>query len=79
MVRPELAAILDEDDRFIARSIYLKKMEKNLSIFAEIEKEKPKLYALIEMNISERSKESLTSSAEYYPDSSVCSNWRSSS
>ena len=30
-------------------------MEKNLSILAEIEEEKPKLYALIEMNISERS------------------------
>ena len=55
VVRPDFAAIEDEDDRFIARSMYLKKMEKNLSILAEIEKEKPKLYALIEMNISERS------------------------
>ena len=35
--------------------MYLKQMEKDLSILAEIEKEKPKLYALIEMNISERS------------------------
>ena len=30
-------------------------MGKNLSILAEIEREKPKLYALIEMNIAERS------------------------
>ena len=33
----------------------MKKMENNISILAEIEKEKPKLYALIVMNISEKS------------------------
>ena len=55
VVRPDFAAILDEDNRFIARIMYLKMMENNLSIFAEIEKKKPKFYAFIEMNVSERS------------------------
>ena len=32
VVRPDFAAILDEDDRFIAMQMYLKQMEKNLSI-----------------------------------------------
>ena len=50
---PDFAAILDESDRLIARSMFLKKMEKNLSMLAEIKKEKPRLYALTEMNISE--------------------------
>ena len=54
VVRPNFAAIQDEYDRIIARSMHLKKMEKNRSILAEIEKEKPNLYALVEMNISER-------------------------
>ena len=53
--RPDFADIKDEDDKIIARSMYLKKLEKNLNMSAEIDKEKPKLYALIEMNISERS------------------------
>ena len=53
IVRPDFAVIEDEDDRFIARQMYQKKMERNLCILAEIEKEKPKLYALIEINISE--------------------------
>ena len=44
VVRPDFADIEDKNDRFIARSIYLKKMEENLNILA-----------LIEMNISERS------------------------
>ena len=55
VVRPNFAVILNEADRFIARKIYLKQMEKNLSILAGIEKVKPKLHGLIEMNISERS------------------------
>ena len=42
-------------DRYIARQVYLKKIEKNLQILADIEKEKPILFALTEMNISERS------------------------
>ena len=53
VARPNFAAILDEDDRFVARQMYLKQMEKNLNMLAEIEREKPELYALIEMNISE--------------------------
>ena len=36
--RPDFAAIEDEDDRYIARQIYLKKIEKNLNILAEIER-----------------------------------------
>ena len=55
VVRPDFAAIEDEDDRYIARQVYLKKIEKNLQILADIEKEKPILFALTEMNISERS------------------------
>ena len=53
-MRPDLAAIEDDDDRYIARQVYLKKIEKFLNILADIEKEKPRLYALTEMNISER-------------------------
>ena len=59
VVRPNFVAILDEDDRFIARQMYLKQMKKNISMLAEIEKQKPKLYTLIEMNISERSEEKI--------------------
>ena len=36
--RPNFAAIADEDVRYIARQIYLKKIEKNLNILAEIDK-----------------------------------------
>ena len=55
VARPDFAAIEDDnDDRYIARQVYLKKIEKNLNILADIEKEKPRLYALTEMNISER-------------------------
>ena len=51
VVRPDFAAIDDEDDRYIASSMYLNKMENNLNILAETDKEKPKFYGLIEMNI----------------------------
>ena len=39
-MRPNFAAMGDEDDRFVARQMNLKKTEKNLSILAEIENEK---------------------------------------
>ena len=29
VVRPDIAAIEDDDDRYIARQVYLKKIEKN--------------------------------------------------
>ena len=45
--------LVDEGGRFGAKQIYLKRMDKNLSNLAEIEKEKTKLYAMIEVNISE--------------------------
>ena len=38
--RPDFAAIKDEDDKFIARSIYLKKLEENLNMLAEMERER---------------------------------------
>ena len=38
VTRPNFAAIDDEFDRSIARSMVLKKMEKNLSMTAEIKK-----------------------------------------
>ena len=53
--RHAFALIVDEDDRFKAKRMHLKNMENNLSILPEIEKEKPKLCALSEMNTSERS------------------------
>ena len=49
VIRPDFVAIEDEDHRFFARSMFLKMSEKHLSILAEIKKEKPTLYALIEM------------------------------
>ena len=63
--RPDFAIIADGDDRFIARKLYLKKLEKNLSILAEIEKEKPKLYALIGINISKRSEVEIKKCTDY--------------
>ena len=53
--RPDFAASVDEDDRYIARQMHLQKIEKNLNMLAEIEKEKPKLSAITMTNISERS------------------------
>ena len=53
--KPDFSSFFDEDDKIIARTIYLKRLEKNLNLISEMEKEKPKLYALVEMNISERS------------------------
>ena len=55
VVRPDFYTIVDEEDRYIARKIYLTKFETNLNILTEIEKMKPKLGALTETNISERS------------------------
>ena len=46
---------MDDDDRYIARQIYLKKFEDNLNILAEVGREKPKMYDLTEMNVSETS------------------------
>ena len=35
VVRPNFAAIVDEDARFIAREMYLKKIQKTLDMLAE--------------------------------------------
>ena len=43
VVRPDFAAITDEDDRYVARQMYMKALEQNLIIQREAEKEKPKL------------------------------------
>ena len=51
----DFAAIEDNGDQYISRQAYLKKIEKNLNILADIEKEKARLNALTEVNISERS------------------------
>ena len=50
VVRPNFAAIEDDDDKHIARQIYLKQVEKNINILAEIEK-KSRLYAITMTNI----------------------------
>ena len=55
VVQPNFATIEDDADRYIASQIYLTKIEKNLNVLAEIEKEKPQLYTITEANISERS------------------------
>ena len=55
VVRPNIAAMENDDDRYNTRELYLKKFKNNLNILAQIEKEKPKLCALTETNISERS------------------------
>ena len=65
VARPDFAAIKEEDDRFIARSMHLKKGGKYLRILADLEKDEPKLYALIEMSISERSEERIKKCTEY--------------
>ena len=39
--RSDSAVIEDEDDKIIARSIYLKKLEKNLNFISAMDKEKP--------------------------------------
>ena len=54
-MRPDSAAIEDDDGRYIVSQLYLEKIEKNLNILADIKKENPRLYTLTEMNISERS------------------------
>ena len=51
VIRPDFAAIENDDDKYIARQIYLKKIEKNLNTLAETEKKKPKLYAINIKNI----------------------------
>ena len=55
VVRLDFAAIEDDDDKYIARQIYLTEIEKSLNILTEIQKEKPILYAITMTNISERS------------------------
>ena len=37
--RNDFAELIDQDDRYIPRQMYLKCVEKNLSILAEVEKE----------------------------------------
>ena len=46
---------MNEDDRRIARKIYLKEIKKKLNILATIENEKPNWYAITETKISKRS------------------------
>ena len=43
VVRPDFAAIVDEGDRFVARIMYLKKMETGLSKFADTDKPEAKI------------------------------------
>ena len=51
--------------------MHLKKIVKNWSILEEIENEKPKLYELIEMNISERSEVEIKKCTEYDTNSAA--------
>ena len=48
VARPNFAAIEDEDDKYVARQMYMKALEQNLQIQRECEKEKPKLYGILE-------------------------------
>ena len=58
VVMPHFAAIKDDDDKYIVRQIYLKKIEKTLNVLVEIEK----LYAITMTNISGRSETKLRKS-----------------